>query len=79
MNLDLIAEGVETESQLEFLRDEGCKLIQGFYFSKPLSAEMARDYLQEHYIAAKDLPAVDASAKDIPVIERGYVGESYIP
>ena len=50
LNLDLIAEGVETESQLEFLRAEGCRLIQGFYFSKPLSAEDARDYLAAHYL-----------------------------
>ncbi len=77
MNLDLIAEGVESESQLQFLRDEGCRLIQGFYFSKPLSADNARDYLQEHYAPAT--PAVAEKRKEIPVIERGYVGESYIP
>ena len=74
MNLDLIAEGVETESQLEFLKAEGCKLIQGFYFSKPLSAENAREYLQQHYIATKDLPVADSSVNDIPVIERSTVG-----
>ena len=77
MNLDLIAEGVESESQLQFLKDEGCRLIQGFYFSKPLSAENARDYLQEHYAPATT--AVAEKRKEIPVIERGYVGESYIP
>ena len=49
LNLDLIAEGVETESQLEFLRAEGCRLIQGFYFSKPLSADKALEYLKKHY------------------------------
>jgi len=74
MNLDLIAEGVETESQLEFLKAEGCKLIQGFFFSKPLSAENAREYLQQHYIATKDLPVADSSANDIPVIERSTMG-----
>lgn len=77
MNLDLIAEGVESESQLQFLRDEGCRLIQGFYFSKPLSAENARDYLQEHYAPATT--ALAEKRKEIPIIERGYVGESYIP
>jgi diguanylate cyclase (GGDEF)-like protein len=77
MNLDLIAEGVESESQLQFLRDEGCRLIQGFYFSKPLAAENARDYLQEHYAPATT--AVAEKRKEIPIIERGYVGESYIP
>ncbi len=38
MNLEVIAEGVETKSQLAFLDDIDCDLIQGFYFSKPISA-----------------------------------------
>lgn len=37
-NLSLIAEGVETESELEFLRSKGVEDIQGFFFSKPLPA-----------------------------------------
>jgi EAL domain-containing protein (putative c-di-GMP-specific phosphodiesterase class I) len=32
----VVAEGVETAEQLEFLKDEGCEFIQGYYFSKPL-------------------------------------------
>lgn len=49
MGLDLIAEGVETIEQLDFLRNEGCRLIQGFYFSRPLSPDDALAYMQEHY------------------------------
>ncbi len=49
LNLDLIAEGVETKEQLDFLYREGCRLIQGFYFSKPLNAETALEYMKEHY------------------------------
>lgn len=48
LNLDLIAEGVESEEQLEFLRNEGCRQIQGFYFSKPLCPEDALAYMKEH-------------------------------
>lgn len=33
---DVIAEGVETDKQLEFLKAAGCEMIQGFYFYKPL-------------------------------------------
>lgn len=48
LDLDLIAEGVETKEQLDFLQAEGCHLIQGFYFSKPLSIEDATRYLKGH-------------------------------
>ncbi len=45
LNLDIIAEGVETQGQLDFLLKEGCSVIQGYYFSKPLSTEECRNYL----------------------------------
>ena len=32
-----LCEGVETKEQLAFLRDAGCKVIQGFYYDEPLS------------------------------------------
>ncbi|SDF61554.1 diguanylate cyclase/phosphodiesterase [Massilia sp. PDC64] len=38
LNLQVIAEGVESEEQLEFLRAEGCQEIQGFVLSPPVSA-----------------------------------------
>lgn len=39
LHLRVIAEGVEHEAQLAFLRDLGCEYIQGFLFSEPMSAE----------------------------------------
>lgn len=39
LRLQVIAEGVETESQLEFLRDLGCDKVQGFLLSKPVPGE----------------------------------------
>ncbi len=36
LGFETIAEGVETEEQLEFLRMRGCREVQGYYFSKPL-------------------------------------------
>jgi PAS domain S-box-containing protein len=39
IGVDVLAEGVETEQQLEFLRDAGCDEIQGYLFSKPVGEE----------------------------------------
>jgi len=39
LKVKVVAEGVETEGQLEFLRRGNCNLVQGYYFSRPLPAE----------------------------------------
>lgn len=39
LGIDTVAEGVETEEQVEFLRDVGCSKLQGFYFTEPHSPE----------------------------------------
>lgn len=39
MGLECIAEGVETEKQLEILMDNNCRIAQGFFFDKPLSVD----------------------------------------
>jgi diguanylate cyclase (GGDEF)-like protein/PAS domain S-box-containing protein len=39
LGLSLVAEGVESEDQLLFLQNSNCQEVQGYYFSKPLSAE----------------------------------------
>ncbi len=47
LNLSVIAEGVETEGQREFLKKEQCNEMQGFLFSKPLPAEEVVKLLQK--------------------------------
>jgi diguanylate cyclase (GGDEF)-like protein/PAS domain S-box-containing protein len=47
LKLKVVAEGVETESQLRFLRERGCDEIQGYYFSRPLAAGAATEALRE--------------------------------
>jgi EAL domain-containing protein (putative c-di-GMP-specific phosphodiesterase class I) len=43
LNLQVVAEGVETQAQLTFLREHGCNEVQGYLISEPLSAlDMAR-------------------------------------
>jgi len=39
LGMEIIAEGVETEQQVEFLLHHGCSEFQGYYFSRPLSCE----------------------------------------
>jgi diguanylate cyclase (GGDEF)-like protein len=45
LGMKVVAEGVETAEQADRLRSLRCELAQGFYFSKPLAAEDAEDYL----------------------------------
>lgn len=47
LGLTLVAEGVETEAQLDYLRDRGCDLVQGYLFSKPLPAEQVMDFIRQ--------------------------------
>jgi diguanylate cyclase (GGDEF)-like protein/PAS domain S-box-containing protein len=50
LGLGVVAEGVETSVQLEFLRRLGCDIVQGYYISKPLpAAEMTR-FLQDQVL-----------------------------
>lgn len=39
LGMETVCEGVETQEQVEFLREVGCSKMQGFYFTKPLSLE----------------------------------------
>lgn len=48
LRLDVIAEGVETGGQLEFLKSYQCEKIQGFLFSRPLPIDAFKSYLKEN-------------------------------
>ena len=52
LDLDTIAEGVETAGQLALLRSKGCSVGQGFYFSPPLGAQELYPLLRSKTIAA---------------------------
>lgn len=46
LNMKVLAEGVETQGQLDRLGAEGCDYIQGFYYSRPLAADSVEAYMQ---------------------------------
>ena len=48
LGLQVVAEGVETKEQFEFLKENLCNEIQGYYFSKPVSIEKIEEYLEKH-------------------------------
>jgi predicted signal transduction protein with EAL and GGDEF domain len=54
LRLGIIAEGVETQEQLTFLREEGCQEVQGFLFSRPLEPAAFENFLRERMAAAGD-------------------------
>ncbi|MFC0168476.1 EAL domain-containing protein [Pseudoduganella danionis] len=47
LNMRVIAEGVETREQMEFLRQHGCDEMQGYYFSRPVDAAAFAGLLRE--------------------------------
>ncbi len=47
LNLEVLAEGVESEKQLEFLKKHKCSEVQGFYFSKPIPPELCEELLKD--------------------------------
>jgi EAL domain-containing protein (putative c-di-GMP-specific phosphodiesterase class I) len=46
LGMKVIAEGVETAADAEYLRREGCEYIQGYFFSKPLAFEAATEFVR---------------------------------
>lgn len=49
LNIKVIAEGVEDEEHIAYLKECGCDVIQGFYYYKPMSAESFQQLLQEQH------------------------------
>ena len=47
LNLGLVAEGVETEEQAAFLTAEGCEVLQGYYYAKPMAVSDVNVFLEK--------------------------------
>ncbi|MCH4000228.1 MAG: EAL domain-containing protein [Lachnospiraceae bacterium] len=59
LGIRTLAEGVETEEQVRFLREIGCDMMQGYYYSKPFPPES-----MEAYLRSADTPAETIEWKD---------------
>lgn len=53
LGMQVVAEGVETEQQLDFLRAHRCDVLQGFYFSKPLPADEIEQSLRSDAVPSR--------------------------
>lgn len=51
--VQIIAEGVETEGQLEFLKERGCTEVQGHYISRPLPADRFEVFMREKSVTSE--------------------------
>lgn len=52
LSLEVVAEGVETERQIEFLKSKGCHLMQGYYFSEPIAEDEINHFIKEMRVHA---------------------------
>jgi diguanylate cyclase (GGDEF)-like protein/PAS domain S-box-containing protein len=69
LDLLVVAEGVETQAQMDFLREHQCDQMQGYFFSKPVSAERLAALLQDHK------PSIDAGTPPACSPPRGGFGK----
>jgi diguanylate cyclase (GGDEF)-like protein/PAS domain S-box-containing protein len=67
LNMDVVAEGVETVEQLEILREYNCNTIQGYLFSKPVPAEEFAELLKKEKI---EIPVVSSADENITIEDR---------
>jgi EAL domain-containing protein (putative c-di-GMP-specific phosphodiesterase class I) len=58
LHLKVVAEGVETQAQVDLLKDIGCELAQGYFYSKPVAADTIEQLL--HSNSATNVAALRA-------------------
>lgn len=53
LNVDVLAEGVETVEQMNRMREQGCTMVQGYYVSEPLPSQQLQAYMQAFVLEAR--------------------------
>ena len=62
LNMEIVAEGVETEEQCEMLKDVDYDLLQGYFFSRPLPFSDLKDYIAENSLNFQSFQKLQRSA-----------------
>lgn len=68
LDLEVVAEGIETNAQLELLQTLGCRLGQGYLFSRPVDAAQAEKLIYERQVETTFDPSLRLAA-DEPIVE----------
>lgn len=50
LKLDVVTEGIETKEQIDFIKQCGCQIAQGFYYARPLCIDDFIEFAQEHLV-----------------------------
>jgi predicted signal transduction protein with EAL and GGDEF domain len=61
LQLEILAEGVETEAQLNVLKDLDCEIFQGYYFTRPLALDAFEAWVAQPPLSAKHQAVLQAS------------------
>ena len=86
LHLTVVAEGVETQAQANYLRNHGCDVLQGFLFSKPLPAEQMEQLLREgRTLELKErddsdqrtLLLIDTHPEHLAALQQLFAGQDY--
>jgi EAL domain-containing protein (putative c-di-GMP-specific phosphodiesterase class I) len=72
LHLEMIAEGVETKEQADFLIREGCPTVQGFYFGTPITIDQFEERLQNNRFTQFPQPALRS-------LQGKYPAHSFCP
>ncbi|MEM9136444.1 MAG: EAL domain-containing protein, partial [Cyanobacteria bacterium P01_F01_bin.42] len=65
LELDIVAEGVEKAEQIDILQALDCNIVQGYYFSRPLSTEQMTEMLQKSWASGKQKSSAGAETRKL--------------
>ena len=68
LGLRVVAEGLDTEEQMAFLKEQGCDELQGFLFSRPLPVDQINTWLEENQVWS--LPAQQSGYAKLSLLAR---------